>query len=109
MKTTLSLIGAVALLLAFTSSNALAAEKSVTFAGDAKCAKCMLKEGKTCQTVIQVEKNGKTVNYYVADNDVSKSFHEDVCHATKKVTATGTVKKNDGKNAVTLSKIDVAN
>lgn len=108
MKTTLALIGAAALLLAFTSSNALAAEKTVTLTGDAKCGKCMLKEGKTCQTVIQVEKNGKTVNYYVADNDVSKSFHENVCHDTKKVTATGTVKKADGKNEVTLSKIDVA-
>jgi len=106
MKTTLALIGAAALLLAFTSTNVLAGEKTLT--GDAKCAKCMLKEGKTCQTVIQVEQKGKTVNYYVADNDVSKAFHEDVCHSTKKVTATGTVKKADGKNEIILSKIEVA-
>jgi hypothetical protein len=107
MKTTLPLIGVAALLLAFTSSKALAAEETVTLAGDAKCAKCMLKEGKTCQTVIQVQKDGKTVSYYVADNDVSKAFHENVCHEAKKVTATGTVKKADGKNEVVLSKIDL--
>ena len=108
MKTTLAVIGAAALLLAFTSSNALAKDKTVTLTGDAKCAKCMLKEGTSCQTVIQVEKKGKTINYYVVDNDVAKGFHENVCHEAKKVTATGTIKKADGKNEVVLSKIDIA-
>jgi hypothetical protein len=82
--------------------------KERTITGEAKCAKCMLKEGDKCQTVIQTEnKNGKTVNYYVADNDVSKAFHQNVCKEAKKVTATGTVKKVDGKNEFTASKIEL--
>jgi hypothetical protein len=69
----------------------------------------MLKETDKCQTVIQVEgKNGKTVKYYLADNDVSKAFHENVCTEAKKVTATGTVKKVEGKNELTVSKIALA-
>ena len=83
--------------------------KEKTITGEAKCAKCMLKETDKCQTVIQVEgKNGKTVKYYLADNDVSKAFHENVCTEAKKVTATGTVKKVDGKNELTVSKIALA-
>ena len=82
--------------------------KEKTIKGEAKCAKCMLKETDKCQTVIQLEdKAGKTVNYYLADNDVSKAFHHNVCQETKKVTATGTVKKVDGKNEFTVSKIEL--
>src|SRR5437762_14067884 len=107
MKHTLAIItGVAALLFLANTSSTFAKEKEVTLTGEAKCAKCMLKEGKECQTVIQVEKNGKTQNYYVVDNDVSKAFHEDVCHAAKKVTATGTVAKNGAKREMTLTKIE---
>ena len=83
--------------------------KEKTITGEAKCAKCMLKETDKCQTVIQVEaKNGKTIKYYLTDNDVSKAFHENVCTEAKKVTATGTVKKVEGKNELTVSKIALA-
>ena len=69
----------------------------------------MLKEGDKCQTVIQAEnKKGKMVNYYLVENDVSKGFHENVCTEAKKVTATGTVKKVDGKNEFTVAKIELA-
>jgi hypothetical protein len=47
------------------------------------------------------------VSYYVADNDVAKAFHENVCKEAKKVTATGTVAKVDGKSEITLSKIEL--
>src|SRR6266403_585133 len=107
MKRSIAVIaGIAALMFAANTNNALANEKETTLSGDAKCAKCMLKEGKECQTVIQVEKDGKTENYYVVDNDVSKAFHDDVCHEAKKVTATGTVTKVDGKQQLTLSKIE---
>jgi hypothetical protein len=99
-----------ALLLALATPS-LAAEKSKekTITGEAKCAMCMLKETDKCQTVIQVEgKNGKTVTYYLADNDVSKAFHHNVCKEAKKVTATGVAKKSDGKMQFTASKIDLA-
>ncbi len=90
----------------FAADETKAKEKTIT--GEAKCAKCSLKEGDKCQTVIQVEnKNGKTVNYYLAANDVSKDFHSNVCKETKKVKATGTVAKVDGKNELTATKIEV--
>ena len=112
MKRTSLLLASIAglLLLALTTPT-FAADKSkgITITGEAKCAKCMLKETDKCQTVIQVEnKKGKTVNYYLADNDVAKAFHEDVCTEAKKVTATGTNKKVAGKNEFTVSKIALA-
>lgn len=98
-------------LLAFTTPTFAADSgktKEMTITGEAKCAKCMLKEGDKCQTVIQAEnKKGKMVNYYVVDNDVSKAFHENVCKAAKKVTATGTVQKVDGKSEFTATKIEL--
>lgn len=101
-------IAGVMLLAAATPSFAADTAKERTITGEAKCAKCMLKEGDKCQTVIQTEaKNGKTINYYLADNDVAKNFHENVCKEAKKVTATGTVKKVDGKNELTASKIEL--
>ena len=91
-------------------SSTFAAEgkgKETTLTGEAKCAKCALKQSDKCQTVIQTEgKNGKTVTYYLADNEAAKSFHANVCHGPKKVKATGVVKKTDGKHEFTVSKID---
>jgi uncharacterized protein YpmB len=111
-RVSLLLTGMVGLLLLAVATPAFAADtaKERTITGEAKCAKCMLKETDKCQTVIQVEtKKGKTVNYYLTENDVSKAFHENVCKDTKKVTATGTVKKAEGKNEFTVSKIALAN
>lgn len=82
--------------------------KERTITGEAKCAKCALNQGDKCQTVIQVEnKKGKTVTYYLAENDVSKDFHSKVCKESKKVTATGKAKKVDGKHELTISKIEL--
>ena len=82
--------------------------KEVTISGEGKCAKCMLKEADKCQTVIEAKEEGKTVKYYLAKNDVSENFHEDVCKEAKKVKATGTVKEVDGKKELTASKIELA-
>ena len=107
MKRTFAIITSVAaLMLATTTVTSLAGDKEATISGEAKCAKCILKEGKECQTVIQTEKDGKTETYYVVNNDVSKAFHDDVCTSAKKVTATGTIAKVDGKQQLTLSKIE---
>ncbi len=106
----LLIIPAVLLMLAL-ATPAWAAEKAKErkITGEAKCAKCMLKETDKCQTVIQTEnKKGKTVTYYLADNDVAKDFHKNICKEAKKVTATGTVKKVDGKQQLTASKITLA-
>ena len=83
--------------------SAFAADKEVTIKGDGQCAKCSLKETKTCQNAIKTA-DGKT--YYVVHNDVSKKFHSEICSETKKVTATGTVKEVDGKQQLTVTKIE---
>ncbi len=102
--TVLALAGLLTLALAIP---ALAADKTIT--GEAKCAKCALKESDTCQTVIQVEgKNGKTTTYYLVDNDKAKAFHENICKGPKKVTATGSVKTVDGKKQLTVTEIKLA-
>ena len=109
-KASLLIAGVVGVFVLALTTPACAADtaKEKTVTGEAKCAKCMLKETDKCQTVIQVEnKKGKTVNYYLTENDVCKAFHEDVCKEAKKVTATGTVKKVQGKNEYTVSKIDL--
>ena len=103
-------VTALAMLAGATSTFAAdkTAGKEISIAGDAKCAKCILKEADKCQTVIQAEKDGKKVTYYLVQNDVSNKFHEDVCTETKKVAATGTDKEVDGKHQFTATKIALA-
>jgi hypothetical protein len=83
-------------------------KKEITITGEAKCAKCVLKEGEKCQNVIQTKEDGQTVSYYLAKNEVSKNFNENLCKDGKKVTATGTVKTADGKKELMASKIALA-
>jgi len=83
------------------------ADDEKTIVGEGKCAKCALKETKSCQNVIQVKKGDKTETYYLVQNAVSKEFHENICKESKKVKATGTVKKVDGKLELTVSKIEL--
>jgi RecG-like helicase len=84
-------------------------ERTATITGEGKCAKCSLKEGDKCQNVIEAEnKKGKKVAYYLTDNDIAKEFHKNICKESKKVTATGTVKKGTekGKMELTATKIE---
>jgi RecG-like helicase len=108
MRKSLVLAAAVAaLFLAATAVRTLAADETVTITGKGMCAKCALHETKTCQNVIQTEKDGKKVTYYLVDNDVSKKFHANLCKESKEVTATGTVKEVDGKMQLTATKIEL--
>lgn len=84
------------------------AAEEVTITGDGQCAKCSLKEKPACQNAIVTEEGGKKVTYYLAPNAVSKAFHKNICQETKKVKATGTVKEEDGKKVLTVTKIDLA-
>ncbi|HEV2394603.1 MAG TPA: DUF6370 family protein [Verrucomicrobiae bacterium] len=102
------LTGIAGLMLFALATPTFAKDKEVTISGTAKCAKCALHETTKCQTVIQTEgKNGKTITYYLVANDMAKAFHENVCQEPKKVTATGTVKRVDGKRELTVTKIDL--
>jgi uncharacterized protein YggE len=103
-------LAAVALLALATPALAEDSEKGkeVTITGEGKCTKCIMKETDKCSNAIQTTENGKTVTYYLTQNDVSKDFHEDLCKAAKKVTVTGTVKEVDGKKELTPTKIELA-
>ncbi len=111
MKKSMLILAAAALLAAVSTSRLLAVDdgsKEVTITGSMVCGKCTLHETKECQNVVQVEKDGKTVNYYLKQNDVSKAAHEPICGGTaEKVTVTGTVKEKDGKEMMTATKIEV--
>ena len=98
--------GLAVLGLTFTATRAFADDKEVTIKGSTKCSACSLHEGKDCTPVIQTKNDdGKTVNYYVVDNDASKKL-EKLCHSNKKVTVTGTVKEVDGKQKLTVTKFE---
>jgi hypothetical protein len=86
----------------------VAVAADVTITGEGKCGKCALKETDECQNVIEVEENGKTVKYYLADNKTSQDYHKNVCKKTVKTTVTGEVKEEKGKKILTASKIEKA-
>jgi hypothetical protein len=110
MKITKLIITIVAgLMLALGTSSVLAqdAGKVITITGNMVCAKCTLHETTSCQNVVQVTKDGKTVNYYLVQNDTSKAAHGAICGGdAEKVTVTGTVEEKDGKELVTPTKIE---
>jgi len=108
MKKTSLLFALAGFLITALAHPAFAEDKEVTITGEGKCAKCALHEGDKCQSVIQTDVNGKTVTYYLAKNKVSDAFHENICKGSQKVTATGTVKEDDGKKTLTVSKIEMA-
>jgi S-adenosylhomocysteine hydrolase len=107
MKKTYSLLALAGLVIAL-ATPVMAADKEVTVTGEGKCGKCSLKETDKCQNVIQTEENGKKVTYYLEGKE-SKAFHENLCKESHKVTATGTVKEEDGKNVMHVAKIELAN
>jgi hypothetical protein len=103
----------ITLLFAFAATLALsplasAAENEITVTGQGQCAKCEMGETKECQNAIEVTKDGKTVTYYVAQNDIAKKFHKSICEAPARVTATGTVTTENGKQVLTVTKIALA-
>jgi hypothetical protein len=87
-------------------------DKKVEITGDGMCAKCALKETKSCQNVVIEEKDGKKTTYYLKHEGVSKENHGKLgfCMATKdnpvKVKVTGTCEEEDGKKVVTAEKIE---
>jgi Family of unknown function (DUF6370) len=85
------------------------ASKEVTITGKMVCGKCTLHITKECQDVVQVEKDGKTVNYFLVNNKLSKDAHDPICDPgnSEKVTVTGTVEEKDGKEIMTPTKIVV--
>ena len=103
-----AIVATAALIIAFNANTAFAGDKEVTVKGSTKCSACSLHQSTSCNTVIQTKEDGKTVNYFIAENESGKKL-EKLCHSGKKVVATGTVKEEDGKRKLTVSKFEVAN
>ncbi len=108
MKKSLLLGLSVAGLL-LSGATTFAADKEVSIKGEAKCAKCSLKVAKECTNVVVAKVDGKDVTYYIAKNDAGDKGlpHKEICQATKKVEAKGTVKEVDGKHQLTVSSIKI--
>jgi hypothetical protein len=105
-----NLMLALALLagLAMAGAPAALAADETTITGDMVCGKCSLHLTAACQNVVQVTEAGKTVNYFLKQNDVSKSSHGAICGGdSEKVKVTGTVTDEDGKKVLTPTKIEV--
>jgi hypothetical protein len=109
-KLSFSFLAALGMLALITSPSFAADKegKEITIKGQGKCGKCSMKETASCQNVIEVEKGKHKGTYYLVQNDVSKSFHDNICKEAKDVKATGTAKKVDGKMEFTASKIELA-
>ena len=110
MKNIIKTLAASLALAALTVSVTRAADdKDVTLTGTMVCAKCKLHEADKCQNVLQVQKDGKTVNYYLDENKVSKDFHDNICQNDgEKATVTGKVSEKSGKEMMVASKIEAA-
>src|SRR5262249_34720698 len=82
--------------------------KKITIKGDGMCAKCALKEAKTCQNAVIVTKDGKKTTYYLTGKP-SMEVHKSMgfCNATKddpvKVEVTGTCEKKGDKLVLTVT------
>lgn len=111
MRKLLTLV-AVGVLFSGVSVLLAADDEKVTVTGDGMCAKCALKETKSCQNVIIENKDGKKTTYYLKHEGVSKKSHSSLgfCMASKddpvKVKATGTVVEEDGKKVMTAEKLE---
>jgi Family of unknown function (DUF6370) len=107
-KRLLALLAVASLVLTSTSmaEDHADAKKLKLVVGDGQCAKCSLKETKTCQNAIQVtSKDGKKMIYLLEANDVSKKFHGEICSTVKKVAAFGSIKEVDGKHVLVAHEI----
>jgi len=109
MKNLMFILAAGLLLAVSVPQQVLADDSSaeVTLSGLLACGKCSLHICTSCQNVLQVQKDGKTVNYFLTQNSVSKDFHPNICTTDgEKVTVTGTVKADGDKQVLTPSKIE---
>ena len=91
----------------FTAAIGFAAEKEVALVGAGQCAKCSLGVAPACANALVVKQDGKDVTYFLADNKVSKDFHDNVCTEVKQVKVTGVVTEAGGRKEITASKIEL--
>ena len=109
MRKLFPMLAVCGLFLGASLTTLAADDKEKTITGDATCAKCSLKEAKSCQNVVTVKEDGKDVKYYMdMKNAVAKDNHSKAgfCKSDKKVKVTGTVTEKDGKKFIEPTKIE---
>ena len=106
----LLLLVVVGIAMAALAFRALADDSDqTTLTGLLVCGKCKLHITDKCQNVLQVQKDGQTVNYFLTQNKVSTDFHPNICQNDgENVTVTGTVSEDNGTNILTATKIEPA-
>lgn len=98
---------AVAVISAF-AFTASAEDKLKTFTGKGECGKCALKKTDSCQMALTVKEDGKNKIYLLANNDVTKAFHKNICTSDKQVKVQGTVEEKNGEEIIVAKKIELA-
>jgi hypothetical protein len=99
---------AVVVLAATSVPRLLAADAgAVTLTGTMVCGKCTLHITKECQNVLLVPDPSGTTNYFfLAQNKVSKDFHQNICmNDGEKTTVTGTINEKHGQEVLTPTSI----
>jgi hypothetical protein len=108
MKTALSVLLALIASCFLATGTKADGDEEVTLKGKLLCAKCQLHETPKCMNVMQVKKDGKTINYYMKDKGSKEPYHKGICGGgAKKATMTGYVSKKDGKNWLVPTNVDV--
>jgi hypothetical protein len=97
-------LAALALLLA-SGTNSAQDKKEVVLKGKITCNKCDLGKSTACETVIVVKEKDKDIVYFF-DTKAHKKFHGEVCSDSKPGAVTGTVKDEDKKKVITVSKVE---
>jgi hypothetical protein len=84
-------------------------DEAKTFEGVLVCAKCTLKEAKTCSHALKVKEKDKEVIYYVDDKGGKESYHKGICPADSEAKAkvTGKVEEKDGKKWIKDAKVEI--
>lgn len=82
-------------------------EKTIEVTGTKACGHCTLHKAdlKDCQDMLVVKGEKGTVEYYLAKSEALEKFGH-TCKGEKKVKASGTVAVKDGKNWLTVTKIE---
>jgi len=106
MKMAVKIALSLAVVLGFLTLAQAEDKKEVTLKGTMVCGKCTLKICPKCTNVLQVEEDGKTVNYFIEDKGGKAPYHKAICpkDATQKAEVTGTVSTKDGKKWIKPAK-----
>lgn len=118
MKIFQSILVVVALSLAILSVVAeekKAEKKERNFRGELACAKCTLKEAKSCQAALTVQrknKQGEQIKRVILlkNNETAKAFHDNICSPGDKVAVrvTGVIEGKQKNRMIVASKIEKA-